>query len=79
MHPNNKLLLQANEDHKLPGIDAALSGLHGLVQEYLTELSIPKPEVADKEEMVEVLKPDPTVRESHNVEVSVILDFKIFL
>lgn len=61
---------QANEDHKLPGIDTALTGLHSLIQEYLSELNTAKPTGIEKDSMIEILKPDPTVRESHNVEVS---------
>ena len=70
--PSSLCFLQPNEDHKLPGIDTALAALHGIVQGYLAELSMPQPQIIENNEIVDVLKPDPTVRESHNVEVSCI-------
>jgi len=45
-----------------------LASLNGIVQEYLTELSIPATQV-EKDEILDKIQPDPKVRESHNVEV----------
>jgi len=57
------------DSSKLPGVKEALAGIEVLVQGYSGELSVPKSTV-EKQEVSQVLKPDPFVRDSSNVEVS---------
>lgn len=62
---------ESKKEFEISGVDEARAGLETLLQEYAAELNTPKQsEEKDSSQSPKLEYTVPTVRESHNVEVS---------